>query len=46
MPKLKLLSGEDVVAILKSFGFNIVGQKGSHVKMRRVVDGNAQTIKN
>jgi len=44
MPKLRLLSGEDVIAILKSFGFVVAGQKGSHVKMKRVTDDDAQTL--
>lgn len=35
MPKLKQLSGQAVVAILKSFGFRVVDQTGSHVKMKR-----------
>ena len=35
MPKLKILSGNDVVAILESFGFMIFAQRGSHVKLKR-----------
>lgn len=43
MPKLPILSGEDVVKILeKGFGFEFVSQKGSHIKLRKAVDG--QTI--
>ena len=30
-----MLSGKDVIAILSSFGFSVVGQKGSHVKLRK-----------
>lgn len=35
MPKLKRLSGAEVVDILASFGFQIHSQKGSHIKLRR-----------
>lgn len=38
-PKLKRLSGSEVVAILRSFGFELHSQKGSHVKLRRIVSG-------
>ncbi|HHP7231190.1 MAG TPA: type II toxin-antitoxin system HicA family toxin [Xenococcaceae cyanobacterium] len=36
MPKLRRLSGVEVIAILKRFGFEIYSQRGSHVKLRRV----------
>ena len=35
MPKLKILSGREVIKIFESFGFVIVGSKGSHVKLKR-----------
>jgi predicted RNA binding protein YcfA (HicA-like mRNA interferase family) len=35
MPKLKVLSGQDVLRILASFGFTVESQRGSHVKVRR-----------
>ena len=44
MSKLKQLSGEDVVHILKSFGFQVQSQKGSHVKLRRLIDGKKETL--
>ena len=34
-PKLKRLSGKDVVAILSKFDFEVVAQRGSHAKLRR-----------
>jgi predicted RNA binding protein YcfA (HicA-like mRNA interferase family) len=41
MPKLKRLSGVEVIEILCQFGFAIYSQKGSHVKLRRIgIDGN------
>lgn len=44
-PRLRHMSGTDVVAIFLSFGFTVHSQKGSHVKMRRVaVNGQKQTM--
>ncbi len=39
MPKLRILSGDDVVKILESLGFLMAAQKGSHVKLKRITDG-------
>jgi predicted RNA binding protein YcfA (HicA-like mRNA interferase family) len=36
MPRLKVLSGKEVIAILASLGFGEVGRRGSHVKLRRI----------
>jgi len=33
-PKLKRLSGSDVISILAKFGFTVHSQRGSHVKPR------------
>ena len=45
MPKLKRLSGEDVIKIFASFGFGVLAQRGSHVKLRRLLpDGTRQTL--
>lgn len=45
MPRLRRLSGAEVVAILSRFGFAVHSQRGSHVKLRRVTaDGTAQTL--
>jgi len=33
MPKLRRLSGPDVVAILARFGFQPLTQRGSHIKL-------------
>ena len=35
MPKLPVLSGRDVVRGLQTLGFERVGQRGSHIKLRR-----------
>jgi len=43
--KLRRLSGADVVRILGRFGFEQVGQRGSHAKLRRLApDGARQTL--
>ncbi len=44
MPKLRRLSGEEIVRIFEKFGFAIVAIKGSHYKLRRIVDNQKQTL--
>ena len=45
MPRIRTLSGAEVLAILGDFGFRPVSQRGSHIKVRRVVDGGStQTL--
>jgi len=44
MPKLKRLSGDEVIAIFARYGFVFERQKGSHVKLRRNVSGNNQNL--
>ena len=35
MPRLRNMSGAEVLSALTWFGFSVVTQKGSHVKLRR-----------
>lgn len=35
MPSLRRLSGREVIRIFESFGFEVISQQGSHVKLRR-----------
>ncbi len=44
MPKPRRLSGKDVIKILGLFGFVTVSQRGSHVKLKRTVSGESQTL--
>jgi predicted RNA binding protein YcfA (HicA-like mRNA interferase family) len=44
MPKLKMLSGKEVISVFQRFRFEIVGRKGSHVKLRRLEGGVKQTL--
>jgi predicted RNA binding protein YcfA (HicA-like mRNA interferase family) len=43
-PKLKRLSGKEVLSILSKAGFLVHSQKGSHVKLRRISSGEIQTL--
>jgi predicted RNA binding protein YcfA (HicA-like mRNA interferase family) len=44
MPRLKPLSGDEVIKILESFGFSIHSQRGSHLKLRRASGDSIQTL--
>ncbi len=44
MPRLRRLSGAEIVKVLQSFGFELVSIKGSHHKLKRVVDEQTQTL--
>ncbi|MBI4135242.1 type II toxin-antitoxin system HicA family toxin [Candidatus Uhrbacteria bacterium] len=37
MPRLKVLSGQEVVKILTRFGFSVASQRGSHIKLQRII---------
>jgi predicted RNA binding protein YcfA (HicA-like mRNA interferase family) len=44
-PRLRRLSARDVLAALKSFGFQVVATRGSHANLRRVTaGGQTQTL--
>ncbi len=45
MPKLRRLSGPEVVKILAKFGFIVFSQRGSHIKLQRITEtGEKQTL--
>ncbi len=45
MPRLKVLSGNEVAKILVGFGFSLASQKGSHAKLKRLApSGENQTL--
>jgi predicted RNA binding protein YcfA (HicA-like mRNA interferase family) len=45
MPKFRTLSGDDLLRIFSQFGFAKYSQRGSHVKLRRVLlAGERQTL--
>ena len=43
MTKLPLLKGQDLIAILKKHGFEVIRQRGSHVRMKHP-DGRVTTV--
>ncbi len=45
MPKLRVLSGSEVLSILREFGFQKFAQRGSHIKVRRILEaGQTQSL--
>jgi len=44
MPRLRVLSGPEVLTILRGFGFQQFSQRGSHIKIRRVISGRRETL--
>jgi predicted RNA binding protein YcfA (HicA-like mRNA interferase family) len=42
--KLKILSGDDILAIFERFGFFVISQKGDHVKLRRTMIDGKETL--
>lgn len=44
MGKLRILSGRDVCLILSKHGFAEIRQRGSHVIMQRLIEGNTITV--
>lgn len=44
-PRLRRMSGDQVISVFRGFGFESAGQSGSHVKLIRVTDqGDRQTL--
>jgi predicted RNA binding protein YcfA (HicA-like mRNA interferase family) len=44
-PKLKRLSGKELLSILSKYGFSVHSQRGSHVKLRRTLpSGEIQSL--
>lgn len=44
MPRLRRLTGKELVALLQKLGFEVITSNGSHFKLRRMVDGKPQTL--
>ena len=44
MPKLPQVSGKDTIKALRKIGFITIHQRGSHVKLSRLIDKQKQTI--
>ena len=44
-PRLRRMSGEETLSIFRALGFNVMTQRGSHVKLVRITDeGYRQTL--
>jgi predicted RNA binding protein YcfA (HicA-like mRNA interferase family) len=43
-PKLRRISGHDLVRVFENLGFYMVSQKGSHIKLRRETESGAQIL--
>jgi predicted RNA binding protein YcfA (HicA-like mRNA interferase family) len=45
MPRLRRLSGPEVASTFQRFGFFVLSQRGSHIKLRRITQaGEKQTL--
>ena len=44
MPRLKSISGDELVKFFTSHGFLVLNQHGSHIKLRCIVDDRKQTL--
>ncbi len=44
MEKLPVMSGLEVIKVLSGIGFDQVGQKGSHVRMKGEVDDSLRVV--
>lgn len=45
MPRLRRLSGAELIQIFRRFGFTVHSQRGSHIKLRRTrADGATETL--
>ena len=44
MPKLKVVSGDYLIKSFIKFGFVVVGQTGSHVKLQKYINEEKQTL--
>lgn len=41
MPKLPVVSGHELIKILSKIGFVVAGRKGSHVRLKKRIEGKA-----
>lgn len=44
MPKLPIISAQILIKVLLKIGFTIVSQRGSHIKLRRVLGSKVQMV--
>lgn len=44
MPKLPQISADQLLGVLSKIGFRKVSQKGSHIKLQRMISGRIQVL--
>ncbi len=44
MPKLPQVSGSDIVGLLRPLGYEVIRQRGSHIRLRKVTPLGEHTI--
>jgi len=44
MPKLPVISAQTLIKVLLKIGFTVVSQRGSHIKLRRVLGSKIQMV--
>lgn len=44
MHKLPVVSGEQVIKLLRKLGYEIIRQKGSHVRLRKITEAGEHNI--
>ncbi len=44
MPKLPVVSGDQLIKLLLKLGYEIVRQKGSHVRLRKITEAGEHNI--
>jgi len=44
LPKLPVVSGEQVIKLLRKLGYEIIRQKGSHVRLRKITEAGEHNI--
>ena len=44
MPRLPVVSGDQLIKLLLKLGYEIVRQKGSHVRLRKITDAGEHNI--
>ena len=44
MPRLRQLSGREVARVFEEMGFEVVSQRVSHMKLKRITSGNTEIL--
>jgi len=44
MPKLPLISAKEAIKAFEKIGYQVIRQRGSHIRMRHKIDANKQPI--